>query len=115
MTKPKGYYTDKSGKVHPVFGKQPHVKTLAKGTGSLRIPKRTIQKQRVKGFSKLTRVTNQAQGTFAHSISHSPRYQKSVIERMGRVEGEKFLRQEHEFLADHYTKGPHKSPFKLRV
>lgn len=43
--KPKGYYTDKSGKVRPVFGKYPHINPLGRGTKSLRIPKRSLKKK----------------------------------------------------------------------
>jgi len=114
MAKPKGFYT-KDGKVHPVMGKQPHVKPLTRTTKSLSIPKRMLKMKRVKGFSKLTRVTSSAQGRYGHSITHSPKYQKSVIQRMGRKEGEKFLKREHDFLAEHYTRDPDSTPFKMVV
>jgi len=115
MGKPKGYYTDEQGHVRPVTGKQPHIKPLTRTTKRLGIPKRQLKKKRVKGFSKLTRVSSRAQGTYGHSISHSPRYQKSVIDRMGREKGEEFLRREHDFLALHYTEDPASSPFKMVV
>lgn len=112
MTKPKGYYTDERGKVRPVMGRQPHVKPIGRGTARLGIPKRTIQKKRVKGFSKLTRVQSRSQAVYGHSISHSPRYQKSIIDRMGRQRGQKFLEREHDFLVRHYIDN-HDSPFKI--
>lgn len=112
MTKPKGFYTDEQGRVRPITGKQPHVKPLSKGTARLRIPKRTIKKKRAKGFSKLTRVTSKKQAVYGHSITHSPRYQKSVLERMGKTKGEAFLNREHDFLVRHYLTN-HDSPLKI--
>ena len=113
MTKPKGYYTDDEKTVHPVMGqKHPHVKPLKKGTSRLSIPKRQLKKKRVKGFSKLTRVQSYAQANYAHAIVHSPRYQKNVIEKMGREKGEQHLRKEHDFLVKHYIRN-HDSPFKV--
>ena len=112
MTKPKGYYTDSEGRVRPITGKQPHVRPLTRTTKSLRIPKRQLKKKRVVGFSKLTKVQSKKQAVYGHSISHSPRYQKNVIERMGREKGEAFLRKEHDFLVQHYIDN-HDSPFKV--
>jgi len=109
-----GFYTDDEGKVRPITSRKPHIKSLAKGTANLGIPKRTIKKKRVKGFSKLTRVQNKAQAVYAHSIVHSPRYQKSVIQRMGRKRGTAFLKKEHDFLVKHYLTN-HKTPLKIRV
>ena len=44
-TKIKGFYTDDEGRVRPITSKQPHIKPLAKGTISLKIPKRQRKTQ----------------------------------------------------------------------